>query len=403
MKASVQSLAVLGGPPAFPQGLRFVNPSPPSPDAWLPELRQIHRTGVLTNYGPFVQRFESEIARRLDVRHCVVTANATLGLILALRAWDLGQGEVVVPSFTFSATVHAIVWNGLTPVFADIDPATLTLDPAAVEQALSPRTRAIVAVTIFGVPPDLEPLERLARRHGVRLLVDTAQGLGTSYAGRLLGGFGDAEVLSFHAAKILPIGEGGAVVTNDAATAEWVRLACNFGNPGSGDCRFPGLNAKLSEWAALVGLKGLETLEETLRRRRELLEVYGRSLAGVPGVTMPRPPREDCVLNGQNCGIRIAAERFGLTRDQLDTVLLSEGAQCKRYFDPPVHRMAAYRGVGRRMVLAHTDRAATETLCLPLHNRLEPDEVERVCGVITLAHREAAEVRAGLEKRISRT
>jgi len=360
-------------------------------------LEPMLESGRLTNYGPYVQAFERAIAERTGAAHCVAVANATLGLLLVPWAWQLG-GEVIAPSFTFSATVHALVWNRLTPVLVDIDPRTLTLDPGAVEAAIGPQTQAIVAVCIFGIPPDLRALEVIAKRHGLRLLYDTAQGFGSRYAERPLGGFGDAEVLSFHAAKTLPTGEGGAVVTNDAALAQTVRLACNFGNPGSGDCTVVGLNAKMSEWSALLGLAGLETFDRDLAHRRALWAQYQRRLSAIPGLSLPELPA-GAEGNGQNCAVLVDEARFGLTRDELEAVLAAEGIECKRYFDPPIHRMQAYREVRVRLgPLPVTERVCRTILCLPLHPRMGMEDIERVCDLIEACPAQPVQIRRQLAK-----
>jgi len=392
LKSASQTLAILGGPRAIPNGLPFVYPRPPSLDRLKDRLVSMLDSGRLTNNGPYVQAFEAALARRLDVAHCVAMANATLGLMLVPWVWKL-EGEVIVPSFTFSASVHALVWNQLTPVFVDIDPRTLTLDPKAVDAAVSKDTSAILAVNIFGTPPDLGALEEVAERRNLRLLCDTAQGFGTIYDGRWPGGFGDGEVLSFHASKVLPTGEGGAVVTNDAETARRLRLAINFGNPGSGDCELVGLNAKMMEWSALLGLAGLETLEQDLASRRSLWQAYQRRLSGIPGITTPQLPPGATTANGQNVAILVESRGFGLTRDELEQVLLAEGIECKKYFDPPAHRMRAYAGVRARLTpLPQTDQVADRVLCLPIHPHMTPADVEAVCGIVEAAHVQGAEV-----------
>jgi dTDP-4-amino-4,6-dideoxygalactose transaminase len=391
-KTSPQKLAILGGPRALPGGLPFVHPRPPSLDRLKDGLASMLESGRLTNNGPYVQAFEAALARRLDVAHCVAMANATLSLMLVPWVWKL-EGEVIVPSFTFSASVHALVWNRLTPVFVDIDPETLTVDPRAVEAAVSKDTSAIMSVNIFGTPPDLGELEAVAKRHRLRLLCDTAQGFGSTYGGRWPGSFGDAEVMSFHASKVLPTAEGGAVATNDAETARRLRLAINFGNPGSGDCELVGLNAKMSEWSALLGLAGLETIEENLAFRRSLRQKYQQRLSRVPGITMPRMPPGATEHNGQNVAILVDSGEFGLTRDGLEKVLLAEGIECKKYFDPPVHRMRAYSGVRARLTpLPHTDQVSSRVLCLPIHQRMTPADVEAICGIIEAAHAQAPEI-----------
>ena len=403
MRSGSEALAVLGGSPAFPDGLRFVHPKPPSLDRLADRLLPMLESGRLTNYGPYVQAFERAVAERLGVAHCVATANATLGLLLVPWVWQLG-GEMIVPSFTFSATVHTLIWNRMTPVFVDIDPRTLTIAPDAVEAAISPRTQGIVAVCVFGTPPDLQALTEIARKHRLRLLCDTAQGFGSTYQQKPLGGFGDAEVLSFHAAKVLPTGEGGAVVTNDARLADGVRLACNFGNPGSGDCVVVGLNAKMMEWSAILGLAGLETFEQDLEYRRGLWNTYQQRLRTIPGLRLPDMPTPACMTNGQNCAIIVERDRFGLSRDDLERVLMAEGVECKRYFDPPVHLMRAYASVTARLTpLAETERIARAVLCLPLHAWMTKEDVVVVCDLIEAVHHQCTPIQRQLTKEFQRS
>jgi dTDP-4-amino-4,6-dideoxyglucose len=392
-RASARALAALGGAPAFPRGLRFTHPTPPELSRLVDRLSPMLESGRLTNYGPYVQAFERAIAARVNAAHCVAMANATMGLMLTPWAWQV-QGEVIAPSFTFSATVHALVWSRATPVLVDIDPDTWTIDPEAVDAAVTPRTEAIVAVTVFGVPPDLDALREVAARRRLRLLYDTAQGFGSRYGGRPLGGFGDAEVLSFHAAKTLPTGEGGAVCTNDEALARRLRLACNFGNPGSGDCELIGLNAKMSEWSALLGLAGLETFDRDLTQRLSLWDAYRRRLQAIPGIAVQAVP-ETSRSNGQNIAVLVDEQRFGMGRDVLERTLAAEGIECKRYFDPPIHRMRAYaKGPHRSAALPVTERVARAALCLPLHGRMEAQDVERVCDLVEAAHGQRDAIRA---------
>jgi dTDP-4-amino-4,6-dideoxygalactose transaminase len=402
-KSASQTLAILGGTRALPKGLPYVHPRPPSLDRLKDRVASMLDSGRLTNNGPYVQAFEAALARRLDVAHCVAMANATLGLMLVPWVWKL-EGEVIVPSFTFSASVHALVWNRLTPVFVDIDPRTLTLDPRAVEAAISKDTSAIMAVNIFGTPPDLGGLEAVAKRHHLRLLCDTAQGFGTLYDGRWPGSFGDAEVLSFHASKVLPTGEGGAVTTNDAETARRLRLAINFGNPGSGDCELVGLNAKMMEWSALLGLEGLETLEQDLASRHSLWQAYQRRMASIPGITTPQLPPGATKANGQNVAILVESGEFGLTRDELEQVLLAEGIEVKKYFDPPAHRMRAYASVRARLTpLPHTDQVASRIICLPIHPHMTPADVEAVCDIVEASHAQGPEIRRQIAMRATRS
>ena len=255
------------------------------------DVEAIVRSGLLTN-GPFVRRLEVRAAAYLGVRHCVAVACCTAGLMLVLRVAEL-TGEVIVPSFTFAATAHAVDWNGLRPVFADVDPDTLTLAPASVERGIGLRTSAILATHVYGTPCDVEGLAALAEEHGLRLFFDAAHAFGSRHRGRMVGGFGDAEVFSLSPTKVLVAAEGGIIATDDDLLAERCRIGRDYGNPGDYDCRFIGLNARMSELHAAVALASFEDLEERLRERTRLADAYRSALGSVPGVSFPIVPDGD--------------------------------------------------------------------------------------------------------------
>ena len=238
--------------PAFPDGLPLARPGVADPTRVAADVEAILRSGVLTD-GPYVRRLEEEAATYLGVRHCVAVASCTTGLMLVLRASEL-SGDVIVPSFTFAATAHAVEWNGLRPSFADIDPGPLTLSPSSVEQAIGVHTSAILATHIFGTPCDVEGLRDVAERNGLRLFFDAAHAFGSTHRGMKVGGFGDAEVFSFSPTKVVVAAEGGLIATNDDLLAERCRIGRNYGNPGDYDCRFVGLNARMSELHAATAL-----------------------------------------------------------------------------------------------------------------------------------------------------
>src|SRR5918996_6536051 len=257
--------AVLDGTPAFPEGLPLAVPSVPPGKALLGNIEGILESGVLTN-GPYVRELESRAADYLGVRHCVAVASCTSGLMLVLRTSDL-SGDVVVPSFTFAATAHAVVWNGLRPVFSDIDSGSLTLSAGSVLRTAGVRTSAILATHTYGTPCDVEGLAEAAERSGIRLFYDAAHAFGSRHEGRPLGGFGDAEVFSLTPTKPVVAGEGGVIATNDEELAEACRLGREYAKEPDYDSRFVGLNARMSEFHAAVALSSLEGLDERVGER----------------------------------------------------------------------------------------------------------------------------------------
>jgi len=351
------------------------------PDAVAADVRKILASGILTN-GPYVRRLEFETAERLGVSHCIAVSSCTSGLMLVLKAAGL-SGDVVLPSFTFAATAHAVVWNGLRPVFADIDPATLTLSPAAAARAVGVRTSAILATHIYGTPCDIEGLVAVARSNGLRLFFDAAHAFGSRHMGTPVGGFGDAEIFSLSPTKLLVAAEGGIIATNDDMLAERCRIGRDYGNPGDYDCRFVGLNARMSELHAAVGLSSLRTLDERIERRNRLAERYREALTHVPGITFPSVPDGDHSTY-KDMTIQIDPDRFGLDATSLGMALSEEGIETRRYYSPPVHAMRAFQGhAGPNGSLSSTISASERVLTLPMWTGMTEDDVEIVSAAIS--------------------
>jgi dTDP-4-amino-4,6-dideoxygalactose transaminase len=358
----------------------LVRPRVADPARLSAELDLIIRSGVLTN-GPTVRRLEDTAASYLGVRHVVAVSSCTSGLMLVLRCVEL-TGDVVLPSFTFAATAHAVSWNGLRPVFADVDPATLTLSPASVEASLGARTTAILGTHIYGTPCDVEGLQALVDANGIRLLFDAAHAFGSEVRGVRVGGFGDAEVFSLSPTKVVVAGEGGLISTNDDLLAERLKIARDYGNPGDYDCLFVGLNARLSELHAAVALASLEDLDERLAERRVIAGRYLDALRDVPGISFPAV-RDGDRSTFKDLTILVDPEGFGIHADDLAASLASRGIETRRYYSPPVHRMRAYGYLtGQVADLPQTDRAADRALTLPLWAGMGEREVGRVATAI---------------------
>jgi dTDP-4-amino-4,6-dideoxygalactose transaminase len=347
----------------------------------------------LSNNGPFVQEFEAKIAAYLGVKHAICVCNATIGLEIAIRAADL-KGEVIVPAYTFVATAHALQWQEITPVFADMDPATHNLDPARVERHITPRTTAILGTHVWGRPCAVDALSDIARRRGLKLMFDAAHAFGCSAGGRAIGGFGLAEVFSFHATKFLNSFEGGAITTNDDALAHRIRLMTNFGFAGFDNVIHIGTNGKMTEASALMGLTSLEGIESLIAVNRRNHEAYHEALSGMPGLSLLR--YEDRERNNyQYVVVEVDDTVAPLNRDELVSVLHAENVLARKYFWPGVHRMEPYRSLFPHagLLLPETERVAARVIVLPTGTAVGPDEIRRVCGRIRQALASAAEVR----------
>ena len=379
--------AVAGGDPAFPERLPLVRPTVPDVAAISFDLERILASRLLTN-GPTVRRFEQACAERLGVAHCVAVASCTAGLMLVLKTSSI-EGEIVVPSFTFAATAHAAVWNGLTPVFADIDPATLTLSAEAAGAVLTDRGSAILATHLYGAPADTDALEQLARERGVRLFFDAAHAFGSLRDGVPVGRFGDAEVFSLSPTKLLVAGEGGMVATNDDELADRLRIGRDYGNPGDYDCRFTGLNARMSEIHAAIGLASLATLDDRIARRNELAAAYRDALGPLPGITFPLL-RDVDRSTFKDFTILVEPDALGLDSVELGRALDREGIDSRRYYAPPVHATHAYRawnpGPGS---LPNTERAAERCLTLPMWEGMTDEDPLRVAAAVGRIHAHA--------------
>jgi len=350
----------------------------------------------LSNSGPLVEEFERRISAYVGVKHCVSTCNATVALELATRAADL-HGEVIVPSFTFIATAHALQWQGITPVFCDIDPATHCLDPQRVEEMITPRTTGIIGVHLWGRACDAEALTEISRRRNLTLIFDAAHAFGCSSKRKMVGGFGLAEVFSFHATKFFNTFEGGAVATNDDALAEKVRLMRNFGFAGYDNVIYIGTNGKMPEVSAAMGLSGLENLEEFIAVNRRNYHAYRSGLAGLPGVSVISYDEEE-KCNFHYVVVEVDANQCGLERDSLLKVLHAENVLARRYFWPGCHRMEPYRSYFPHagLLLPATERVSSRILILPTGMATGPGEIDIVCAIIRTALAQARRVRGAL-------
>jgi dTDP-4-amino-4,6-dideoxygalactose transaminase len=384
-KKTITDLAVFGGNRSFDQILHVGRPNIGDKEHLLQRMNAVLERRWLTNQGPCVEEFEQQLRQLLGVSHCDSLCNATDGLQLAMRAIGM-RDEVIVPAFTFIATVHAVQWLGFTPVFCDVDPVTHTIDPARVEELVTPRTTGIVGVHLWGQPCDIEALTSIAKRHGLKLLFDAAHAFNCSWRGRMIGNFGDAEVFSFHATKFFNTFEGGALATNDAELAQRVRRMRNFGFSGMDETDALGTNAKMSEASAAMGLTNLESLPDFLAANLRNYTAYRQGLDGVPGLRMLLYDTSE-KRNYQYIVLEIDESQVLLTRDQLRDILWAENVLARRYFYPGCHRMQPYASsmpdVGSRLPV--TERLASRVLVLPTGTAVSSEQIEIICEILRFA------------------
>ena len=383
------ALAALGGTPAFPDGLQFARPAMPDIDLVTRRLMPSYNRGMITN-GAVVREFEEAAAAWVGVDHAVAVSSCTAGLMLVLRCLGISK-PVVLPSFTFSASAHAVAWNGLGLRFAECDQASFHLDLDDATARLD-GAGAVLATHVFGAPCQVEELADVTAAAGVPLLFDAAHAFGAEHRGVRVGRFGTAEVFSLSATKLVVAGEGGLVTTGDGDLAERLRVGREYGNPGDYNSRFVGLNARMSEMHAAIAIESLALLDAHLERRAQLAAAYRSGLAEIPGITVQRIATDD-TSTYKDFTIAVD-ERFGLTRDEMVIALRAEGIDTRNYFSPPVHQHTAYAGVSDALPV--TDLVASRVVSLPMFRDLPDAAVKSITTVIARLHQNATEVRATL-------
>jgi dTDP-4-amino-4,6-dideoxygalactose transaminase len=382
IKAGIDDLAIFGGAPLFPEALHVGRPNIGNRQRFEARMADILDRKWLTNGGKYVQELEERIAEFVGVKHCIAMCNATVALEIVTRALGL-TGEVIVPSFTFIATAHALQWQQIVPVFCDIDPATHNIDPRRVEELITPSTTGIIGVHLWGRACNTEALSAIAQRNNLRLLFDAAHAFACSYKGRMIGGFGDAEVFSFHATKFFNTFEGGAVTTNDDELATKIRLMKNFGFSGYDEVTYIGTNGKMSEISAAMGLTSLDSLADFIQTNHQNYQQYQNGLAGVPEIRlMTFDEKEKC--NYQYIVMELGEAGAGIGRDELVEILHAENVIARRYFYPGCHRMEPYRSdypdAGLRLPL--TERLVERVITLPTGTGVSARQVSDICELI---------------------
>lgn len=374
----------------FTKPLEIVRPTFPQMNDVFVEFSRCLAAGQVTNNGRWVQEFERQLTAYLGVP-AIVFSSGQAALMTMIRAAGVTSGEVVVPSLTFAATAHAAVWAGAQVVFADIkDDLSFSIDPADVERRITSRTTAILAVDPYGIACDYDALAALARRHGLRLLYDSAPSFGTLVHGKPVGGYGDAQIFSFHATKAFNTMEGGCLASHDAELIERAKVIRNFGQVAGGDCTLPGLNGKMMEICALIGLKQLERFDVDASNRRRCAERISHGLSAIPGIGVGHAPagQEPIWLY---LPVVVEASVFGCDRDAAAAALAGHGLNVRKYYSPPCHTMSVYAIGKSQPPLPVSERLAASVLALPVYNDMTTAE----CDGIVEAFRRVADEAIG--------
>ncbi|MBC1224260.1 aminotransferase class I/II-fold pyridoxal phosphate-dependent enzyme [Nostoc sp. UCD121] len=395
-KTRLEHLAIFGAAPAFNEKLHVGRPNIGNRDRLFERINDLLDRRWLTNNGGYVQEFEQRIADMIGVKHCIPMCNGTVALEIAIRAAGL-TGEVIIPSFTFIATAHALQWQEITPVFCDIDPHNYTINPWRVEAMITPRTTGIIGVHLWGQPCNVEALTEIARKHNLKLMFDAAHSFGCSYNGQMIGNFGDAEVFSFHATKFFNTFEGGAIATNNDELAGKIRLMKNFGFSGLENVSYIGTNGKMSEICAAMGLTGLESLDEFVAVNYRNYKQYQHEVRNIPGVKLLTYDETE-KSNYQYIVLEIDQEITHISRDELVKIFWAENILARRYFYPGCHRMEPYRSYFPHagLLLPETESLGKRVLVLPTGTAVGTEEINKICQIIRLVVEHSREVKERL-------
>lgn len=362
--------------------ITVTSPLLPSLEEFQGLLKEIWDSKWVTNNGSFHKKLELALAEYLKVPYVSLFTNGTLPLITALQALRV-TGEVITTPYSFVATTHALWWNGIKPVFADIEESTCGLDPARIEAAITPRTTAIMPVHCYGKPCKMEAIQAIADKYGLKVIYDAAHAFGVEVAGKSVLEQGDMSTLSFHATKVYNTLEGGALVVKDAETKKRIDYLKNFGYAGETEVVAPGINSKMDEVRAAYGLLNLKQVDAAIEKRQQVAIRYREALRDVPGIRffddMP-----DVRHNYSYFPIFVNAEDYGMTRDELYFRMKEQGVLGRRYFYPLISSFSTYRGLPSAVPenLPVATRIANEVICLPMHHALSGDDIEKIIGVI---------------------
>ena len=355
-------------------------PSMPAMDEYMDEIASVWDSRWLTNMGPKHNQFQAMLRDYMGVENVELVANGHMALELTLQAMDL-QGEVITTPFTFASTTHAIVRSGLEPVFCDIDPKTFTIDPEKLENLITDRTSAILPVHVYGNVCNVEEIDRIARKHGLKVIYDAAHAFGVTYKEKSIAAYGDASCFSFHATKVFNSIEGGAVVHHDQRLGDILNEMKNFGIRGPEEVGAVGTNAKMNEFCAAMGICNLRHVDEEIARRSAAAERYRRNLDGIDGLRL-NAVQPEVKGNSAFFPVVFEEERFGTGREEVFDELARNGIMARKYFYPLTNTFSAFHGKYRALETPVALRVSKQVLTLPLYADLAPEDVDRICSVI---------------------
>ena len=363
------------------KNIYVTKPFLPPLEEFIPELTKIWNSHHLTNGGPFHKQFENELAQYLGVEHLSLFANGTLALITALQALRI-KGEVITTPYSFVATSHALVWNGLKPVFVDIDSKTRNIDPERIEEAITPNTSAILAVHCYGIPCDTLRIESIADTYGLKVIYDAAHSFGVKQNNNSILLDGDLSILSFHATKVFNTFEGGAIVCPDAKIKQRIDYLKNFGFADEITVVAPGINGKMNEFSAALGLLQLRYVDEAIASRTAIFKRYQEHIEKIDGIEIITIP-VSTMWNYAYCPIYVKQE-FPISRDELYTHMKNNNIHTRRYFYPLISEFPMYRALpsARLKNLQQASDVSCQILCLPIYPALKLEEVDEICQII---------------------
>ena len=363
----------------------LTQPFLPPLEEFIPYLEKIWDSKWLTNNGEFHKQFETELAEYLGVKYISLFANGTLALVSALQALKI-TGEVITTPFSFVATTHSLWWNNIKPVFVDIDPYTFNIDPDKIESAITQKTTAILPVHVYGNPCDTEKIQNIADIYGLKVIYDACHAFGVRVNGNSILNFGDLSVISFHATKVFTTFEGGAIICNDAATKKRIDFLKNFGFAGETTVVAPGINAKMNEFQAALGVLQLKHIDDAIEERRQVASLYRDQLKNIDGITY-LSDFENVKHNYAYFPILVDSEEYGITRDELYERLKEKNIYVRRYFYPLISQFPTYRELDSAKVgkLPVAEKITEQILCLPIYPGLDESSIMEVIDLVKMA------------------
>jgi len=392
---NIDDLAFFGAQPLFEQNLHVGRPNVGNLESFNKNLDDIFEKRWFSNNGEYVQKLEAEFCQLLQVKNCIAVTNATIGLMMLSKALNL-KGEVIVPSYTFIATAHALALQGITPIFCDVDPITQNIDLSKIEALINHKTTGILGVHLWGRPCDVDSLQTLAQKYKIKLFFDAAHAVGCTYKGKMVGGFGNAEVFSLHATKIINAFEGGIISTNDDSIAAQCRLLRNFGFSNLDQVEGLGFNGKMTEVSAAMGLSSLSQLPIFINRNLENYNEYKKQLASIPSLQLlDYDPNEK--NNYHYIATKWTNDGF-LNRDDLVLILHKENIRVRKYYYPGCHRSQPYVSTNKYH-LPVTDKLAATSLCFPNGESVSKTEIQAIAELINFIYLNRTKISSRIKKR----